>query len=84
MPSDAALPPHDPRKALYDWDEASVMVGLTPASIATYCKRGTYGMQRGRDWLVVRYRHGVYPRNVAKVTQAGILRLLQRGMNTHG
>ncbi len=46
------------RSYLYDYDEAAALVGLAPTSIRDYCFRGTYGLQRGRDFIKVRYKHG--------------------------
>ena len=57
---------------LYDYDEAAALVGLAPTTIRDYCFEGRYGLERGRDYIVIQWRHGRFKRRGVRLTQRGI------------
>jgi len=66
---------------LYDYDEAALMTGYSPETVACYCKRGL--LQRNRDWVIREYRYGVYRRRKRYLTRVGVMHLLLRPWADH-
>ncbi len=63
---------------LYDYDEAAALTGLSPITIRNYCFEGRYGLERGRDYTVLEWRHGRFRRRGVRLTRRGIERLQLR------